>query len=332
MSIKSAVVFGMLLSASRLSNGQERKIEPRFRLEHDGRVASVTFSPDGKLLATGCGSTGKTVLWDLATGMKLRELAGTSDLIRRVSFSPDGKSLAAGGRDKVVHLWNVETGAEIRQLPGHRDEICSVAFSPDGKSVLSGEVLGEMRLWDPASGELRKVMNPKMQVNLFHLEWSPDSKYFAVASTKSSVYLVDATTGKQIGELKGHAFYVTRVRFSADGKNVAAVGLDNTVRIWEVTGDPQAPPLVAKELASFSIENGPDDVAFMADRPQVAVAHRDGRCSLWDVGTNTTVANFQAHQGGTRAIALSPDGKLLATGGRDKTSAVWVVAELTRKK
>lgn len=330
--MKVAVLFGLLLSAPPLSSGQERKIEPRFRLDHDGRVTSVTFSSDGKLLATGCGATGKAVLWDLATGMKVRELAGGSDLVRRVSFSPDGKSLAAGGRDKVIHLWNVETGEETRQLAGHRDEICSVAFSPDGKSILSGELLGEMRLWEPATGEVRKVINPKMAVNVFHLEWSPDSRFFAIASTKSWVYLVDATTGKQIGELKGHAFYVTRVRFSADGKSVAAVGLDNTVRVWEVTGDPQAPPLVAREVAKFTIENGPDDVCFMADRPQVAVAHRDGRCSLWDFGTNTMVASFQAHQGGTRAIALSPDGKLLATGGRDRTSAVWVVADLTRQR
>jgi WD40 repeat protein len=232
----------------------------------------------------------------------------------------------------VIHLWNVATGEETRQLSGHRDDICSVAYSPDGKWLLSGEVLGEMRLWDPASGEVRAVFNPLSRVNVFHQEWSPDGKYFAVACTKSAIYLVDATTGKLIGDLRGHGSSVTRVHFSSDGKTLATVALDNTVRIWELSGDPKAPPLAGKQLASFSIENGADDVCFLPDGQQLAVAHRDGRCSLWDLGTGIARANFEAHEGGTRAIAVSPDGKLLATGGRDKTSAVWVVAELTRKK
>jgi len=232
----------------------------------------------------------------------------------------------------VIYLWNVATGQELRQLDGHRDEICSVAFSPDGKVLLSGEILGEMRLWDPASGEVRGVLNPLRNVNVFHQEWSPDGQYFAVASTKAVVVLVDGMTGKAIGELKGHRSSVTRVRFSADGKTVATVGLDNMVRIWEVTGDPKAPPLTGKELVSFSIENGPDDVCFLPDGQQVAVAHRDGRCSLWDLGTRTMRATFEAHQGGTRAIAVSPDGKLLATGGLDKSSAVWDILALIKKK
>ncbi|KAL4732873.1 hypothetical protein BDV11DRAFT_214852 [Aspergillus similis] len=81
---------------------------------HSGWVQSVSFSPDGRLLASG-------------------SYDGTS-----VAFSPDSRLLASGSRDGTVQLWNPATGAELQTLQGHTDWVQSVAFSPDGRLLASG--------------------------------------------------------------------------------------------------------------------------------------------------------------------------------------------------
>jgi len=82
-------------------------VQERNRLEgHSSIVLSVSFSPDGKTLATG--SEDKTVkLWDVASGREVQTLQGHSNWVLSVSFSPDGKTLATGSGDNTVKLWNL---------------------------------------------------------------------------------------------------------------------------------------------------------------------------------------------------------------------------------
>jgi WD40 repeat protein len=69
----------------------------------------VSFSPDGKTLATG--SEDKTIkLWNLEKEKEndIRTLRGHTDIVLSVSFSPDGKTLASGSGDRTVKLWNLD--------------------------------------------------------------------------------------------------------------------------------------------------------------------------------------------------------------------------------
>jgi len=74
-------------------------------------VYSVSYSPDGKTLASG--SYDKTVkLWDAATGKELATLKGHSGPVQSVAFSPDGKTLATASDDKTIKLWDLATGKQ----------------------------------------------------------------------------------------------------------------------------------------------------------------------------------------------------------------------------
>jgi dipeptidyl aminopeptidase/acylaminoacyl peptidase len=114
---------------------------------HDSWVNSVSFSPDGKTLASG--SEDKTIkVWNLATGKEITTLTGHTLLVNSVSFSPDGKTLASGSDDKTIKVWNLATGKVISTLTGHTSWVNSVSFSPDGKTLASGSADNTIKVWN----------------------------------------------------------------------------------------------------------------------------------------------------------------------------------------
>src|SRR5262245_54428409 len=91
---------------------------------HIQNVSSVTFSPDGKRLASG--SPDRTVkLWDAVTGQELLTLQGHGGVVSSVAFSPDGKRLATGSFDRTVKLWDTVAGQELLTLQGHGAQVTS---------------------------------------------------------------------------------------------------------------------------------------------------------------------------------------------------------------
>ncbi|MCP2729439.1 AAA-like domain-containing protein [Limnofasciculus baicalensis] len=141
---------------------------------HKDWVTSVSFSPDGKTIASGSGD-GTVKLWNLE-GKELLTLTGHESLVWSVSFSPDGKTIASGGNDGTVKLWNLE-GKELLTLTGHKYSVYSVSFSPDRKTIASGSGDGTVKLWNLEGKQLLTLTGYKDLVS--SVSFSPDGKMIA---------------------------------------------------------------------------------------------------------------------------------------------------------
>jgi WD40 repeat protein len=293
----------------------------RFR-GHQGKVLSVAYSADDRLVATG-GDDTVIRLWDTISGQELRQLAGHRIPVRYVAFSPNGKLLASSG--ETIRLWDVATGKELRRCDGHRFEVNTVVFSRDGRTLASGSDDKTIRLWDVESGKQLKEFSGG-QIFVLSVAFSPDCKKLASAAKDGTIILWEAATGALIRELAGHDGPAASVAFSPDGKVLASAGADKTVRLWDVaTGQELRPSSGHQQTVTAA--------AFSPDGKTVVTGSQDGTVRLWDATTgaehcryeNTVQGNSLKKNGSptmapqavkpVRAVAFSPDGKILAWAG-----------------
>nr|WP_313954524.1 hypothetical protein [Aulosira sp. FACHB-615] len=284
---------------------------------HNSRVNSVSFSPDGKTLASG--SDDKTIkLWDISTGKILKTLTGHSNSVNSVSFSPDGKTLASGSYDQTIKLWDVSTGKPLKTLSGHNSYVNSISFSPDGKTLASVSWDKTIKLWDVSTGKFLKTLSGhNSSVN--SISFSPDGKTLASVSGDETIKLWDVSTGKPLKTLRGHNSSVNSISFSPDGKTLASGSYDNTIKLWDIS--------TGKLLKTLSGHNSSVwSVSFSTDGKTLASGSADNTIKLWDISTGKLLKTLSGHNSSVWSVSFSPDGKTLASGSWDNTIKLWDIS------
>ncbi|MBW4613408.1 MAG: CHAT domain-containing protein [Desmonostoc vinosum HA7617-LM4] len=285
---------------------------------HASAVYGVSFSPDGKMLASA--SDDNTVkLWNTATGKEIKTLFGHTNIINDVRFSPDGKILASASYEGTVKLWNIDTGQVINTFTtGHANAAMGISFSPDGKILASAYGDKTVRLWDTATGREIKILYG-------HTDWvnsvsfSPDGKILASSGNDGTVRLWNTDTGQEIKTLTGHSSWVYSVSFSPDGKILASAGRDRIVKLWDTA--------TGQEIKTLSgHRDWVNSVSFSRNGKILASASRDSTVKLWDTATGQEIKTLTGHTNAVLDVSFSSNGKMLATASYDNTVKLWDTA------
>ncbi len=277
----------------------------------DATFDCVTFSPDGRRLATG-GADNTVRIWDAETARPLVDLVGHTGPVTNVAFSPDGRRLATASADTTVRLWNVDTGRLLATLRGHTGSVTAVAFTADGRlATASGSAV---RFWEARTG---RSLGPAIRIGFLSFEsaaFSSDGRILATANALA-VDLWDAATGRHVGTTKTNLSVVSSVAIGPDNR-VAAAFWDGSVRIWSF--DNPTP------FATLTGHAGKvNALAFSADGQRLASAGFDNTVRLWNTATGRLLATLPGHTDSVTSVAFSPDGRHLASVSVDGTMRLW---------
>jgi WD40 repeat protein len=293
----------------------------RLNLPQEQWANAVAFSPDGKLLAVALGryndtgkddfdgyrdAPGEVRVYDAATG-KLKETLEHKLAVYALAFSPDGKLLAtAGGEplrnledepsDAVAFLWDTQTWRKKASLKGLRDRVPALAFSADGKTLAVA---------DGAYDDEDERKHPSKR--------------------RGVVRLYEPPAEKPKGKLLAQPFRVRWLAFLADGSLLVWSGVDGELALW----DPKKGARKDEEAPYRGRYDANGAVCLSPDRKTLAIATggpvdhpRPAPVSVWDLASGKEVLSWKEDRPGIGALAISPDGKLLATGGKVK---VWAL-------
>ncbi len=302
---------------------------------YPGPVNAVAFTPDNKRLVVG--GYHELTIWDAATGKLDKRIATRAERAHALAFLPDGTLAVAGGRpgqEGDVRVYDINAGTDgvndkkvfLKEFIQTDDSLLTLALSADGTKLAAAGCDRIVRIWDLPTGKLEHSIENHADWVL-GLAFSADGKFLASASRDKTAKVWDLAAKESLVTFPEHQNPVYAVAMTADGKLGISVGEDNNVRLWQAT---DAGKQIGKQTKTMG---GHTKAIFrMALNTSVkpnllATCSADGSVRLFDPMAGAALKDLKGLTDWVYAVAISPDGTLVAGGSWNGEVRVWKASD-----
>jgi WD40 repeat protein/mono/diheme cytochrome c family protein len=282
-------------------------------------ITALAFTRDGSTIAAS--GYHEMTFWKTADGTLDRRQAGLAERVYDIAYSPDGKWMATASGDPgifgVVKLWIPEPGGgkPVRDLVETQDVVFSVAFSPDSTKIATAGADRTIRIFEVQSGKLLSQIEDHADW-IFGVAFSPDGKRLASASRDKTAKVFDVEKKESLVTFPGHGQPVYTVSFTPDGKGVATGGEDNRIRIWNPDSDGKQ----TRDIGGFG--GTVFKILYTPDGQSLLAASGDKTVAVFKAN-GSPVRKLQGHNDWVYSVAVSRDGKTVASGSWDGEVRLW---------
>jgi WD40 repeat protein len=302
---------------------------------HRHMVMGVSFSPDGRRLATVTPSR-ELKIWDVETGQRCGQLTTLAEVPGRLAFCPEGDVLYVMGRTApsdttaVICIVAVDLATGIQRPCWTHTGMANVfGFSPDGSNaVLSDRATGAVVRIDLAAGKAVLAVPGPPKGGVHAVECSAGGRrvaYSWVQLNKATVMVVDGQTGQTVSTFQHTTdLGAAAVCLSPDGRRVAFADnfaeRQSEVAVCDADTGQEERRIHCRLEVVRTLAFSPDGRFLAAASPQ------DRTAVVWDMATGEEALVLRGHRRGILHLAFSPDVKHLATGSQDRTARLWNIS------
>ena len=297
-------------------------------------IWTLQFSPDGKSIAVG--KYQWIEVWDIETQQLIHTYEPHASAVRCLTFSRDGKMLFAGGglaaQSGELRIWDVASEKLLNTLEIHADTIESIAISPDETKLLTASmdeysailnIVQEAEVGNETTTWLSQHVG-RVLCALYH----PDGTYFATGSEDKTIKVWHPENHTVLVNFDGNDDAVYSLAYAAGDELIVSGSADNTIRSWRVTvGGTSGPEAYTGALVrEYNGHQGPVysvDCGMWNNQEIIASGSADTSVIIWNLRSGNRRRTFDEPTDAVYAVQLSPNGRLVAAGGRDGVVRIW---------